>query len=61
MREHGPVDAVSDGVDVGDDRLEARVDGHAAAVVLLDADLLQTEVVGVRPPTHAHCDAAMLT
>ena len=55
------MDAVSDGVDVGDDRLEARVDGHAAAVVLLDADLLQTEVVGVRPPTHAHCDGAMLT
>ena len=54
------MDAVSDGVDVGDDGLEARVDGHAAAVVLLDADLLQTEVVGVRPPTHAHCGAVLM-
>ena len=30
------------------------VDGDSASVVKLDAKLLQAEVLGVRPPAHAH-------
>merc|ERR1719180_265905 len=47
VREHGALDDVADGVDVGVDGLEAGVDGYPASVVPLDTNILQSQVVCV--------------
>ena len=45
VREHGPVDHVADGIDAGHRGLEVAVDGNAAALGHLHADLVQAEAL----------------
>merc|ERR1719151_455825 len=53
LRQHGALDDVADGVDVGEDCLESGVDGHPAPVVPLNPHLLQSQVVCVGTTSHA--------
>jgi len=47
VRQHGSVDAVADGVNIGHHSLESGVDGDPAAVILNNAHGLQTQTFGV--------------
>lgn len=54
VRQHGTLDDVTNGVDVGHGGAEVVVNGHATSFVELDADLLQAQVVGEGATTHGH-------
>jgi hypothetical protein len=51
VRKHGAERHVADAADVRDLGAVLRVDDDAAAVVLLEADVLEAEAFGVRPAT----------
>lgn len=54
VRQHGALNAVTNGVDVGHIRLELVVGGDATSVVGLDAHVLQTQVHCVRSTADAN-------
>mmetsp|Transcript_3308 Transcript_3308/g.4848 ORF Transcript_3308/g.4848 Transcript_3308/m.4848 type:complete len:454 (+) Transcript_3308:142-1503(+) len=54
VSQHGPRDGVPDGVDGGHGRLEVIVDLDAPGLVQLDAQLLQTQVLGKWPAPDGH-------
>lgn len=60
VRKHGPRDDVTDGPDRGDVGAEVVVDLHATAVVELDADLLDAELVDVGSAANGHEHAVRL-
>lgn len=54
VRQHGSLDAVTNGINVRHVRLELVIGGDASSVVRLDAHVLESELVRVRSTTDAH-------